>query len=262
MSSLPNIVMPSPDTADNHRDGIGDSFPEKLPSPCNSKEHFFDVSEGSSNASCPSFKAISKAWKNREKTPSSVRLESIIAEMEDLKLDEMVTSHEAEAVTNNPAKRLSLCVMMEGRSLQLTDSSEESIPKREMKIPQRYFDPEEIRQAFAIFKLCDENNDSFIELPELKLALERLSVPQTHLAAKEIMAEVVGANETKMNFCQFLLTYAATMENRKREVNTLKRADPELSTSTDSVDVSEVGVKGAKLFFEAKIAEKLPPPTI
>ncbi|KAH8388338.1 hypothetical protein KR093_004503, partial [Drosophila rubida] len=159
-------------------------------------------------------------------------------------------------------KSVSLCVMMEGRSLQLTESSEESIPKRDKQIPQRFFDPDEIRQAFAIFKLCDENNDSFIELPELKLALERLSVPQTHLAAKEIMAEIVGENETKMNFCQFLLTYAATLENRKRDVSPQKHAYPEPGASMDSVDVSEVGVKGAKLFFEAKIAEKLPPPNL
>ncbi|KAH8311995.1 hypothetical protein KR044_008959, partial [Drosophila immigrans] len=160
------------------------------------------------------------------------------------------------------SQSVSLSVMMEGRSLQLTESSEECIPKKDTKMPQRFFDPDEIRQAFAIFKLCDQNNDSFIELPELKLALERLSVPQTHLAAKEIMAEIVGENETKLNFCQFLLTYAATLENRKREVNPMKRTFPEQEQSMDSVDVSEVGVKGAKLFFEAKIAEKLPPPNI
>ncbi|EDW68397.1 uncharacterized protein [Drosophila virilis] len=253
-STIALNILPSTETH-----GIGDSFMEKPLSPCNSLENLSDISAVSSFASCESFKTICKAWKNRMKSASTMSLNRGIdefeAKLEDLtsKLDmnKNVTTGESEEL----AKRLSLCVVLERRSLQFTDSSEEDTPHAASKFTQRFFEPEEIRQAFAVFKLCDVNGDNFLELAELKLALEKLSVPQTHLAAKKLMAEIVGKRATRMNFCQFLLTYAAILQNNRPKAGNLMNSQLVLKARKESVNVSRVGVSGAKLFFEAKIAQ-------
>jgi len=237
--------------------GIGDSNVEKLPSPCNSQESFYEISEGSSHNSCASFKALCRAWKNRAEHDSSLSLQNRNDGLH-LKVDDLTKRLQATDNADESkelAKSLSMYVMMESRPLQLTESSEENIPNAAGKYSQRFFSPEEIREAYTIFKHCDENNDSFLELSELKLALEKLSVPQTHLAVKELIAEIVGENVTKLNFCQFLLTYAATLQNRGGKVNPKNGSHAELMALEDSINVSKVGVSGAKLFFEAKIAQ-------
>ncbi|TDG49535.1 hypothetical protein AWZ03_004026 [Drosophila navojoa] len=156
------------------------------------------------------------------------------------------------------ATRLSLCVVLESRALRFTDSSEEDLPHAVTKPSQRFFEPEEIREAFAAFKQYDGNGDNYIELCELKLALEKLSVPQTHLAAKQLMAQIVGQHARQMNFCQFLLTYAAILESNKSRVGQPMNSQLDLKRPREYVNVSEVGVRGAKRFFESKIAEQIP----
>ncbi|XP_064549803.1 uncharacterized protein LOC135436211 [Drosophila montana] len=255
LSTVALNILPSTETH-----GIGDSFMEKPLSPCNSLENLSEISAVSSFASCESFKTICKAWKSRMKSASTMSLNRGIddfeAKLEDLtsKLDmnKTVTPGESEEL----ARRLSLCVVLERRSLQFTDSSEEDTPHAASKITQRFFEPEEIREAFAAFKLCDVNGDNFLELSELKLALEKLSVPQTHLAAKKLMSEIVGKQATRMNFCQFLLTYAAILQNKKPKGGKLMNSGLEQKARKESVNVSRVGVSGAKLFFEAQIAQQ------
>ncbi|KAL7731318.1 hypothetical protein ACLKA6_014487 [Drosophila palustris] len=225
-------------TTDTH--GIGDSVMEKLPSPCNSRESFYEISEGSSHNSCASFKAICRAWKSRAEHDSSLSLQhrkdDLEVKLEDLTKRLVTTDNDDES--KELAKSLSMYVMMESRPLQLTESSDENIPSGAGQYPQRFFTPEEIREAFTIFKMCDENDDSYIELPELKLALEKLSVPQTHLAVKELIAEVAGEN------------------NHRGNANPKNNSHTELMETDDPINVSEVGVSGAKLFFEAKIAQQ------
>ncbi|KAM8703779.1 hypothetical protein ACLKA7_008415 [Drosophila subpalustris] len=243
-------------TTDTH--GIGDSVMEKLPSPCNSRESFYEISEGSSHNSCASFKAICRAWKSRAEHDSSLSLQNrkddLEVKLEDLTKRLSTTNNDDES--KELAKSLSMYVMMESRPLQLTESSDENIPSGAGQYPQRFFTPEEIREAFTIFKMCDENDDSYIELPELKLALEKLAVPQTHLAVKELIAQVAGENVTKLNFCQFLLIYAATLQSHRENANPRNNSHTELMETDDPINVSEVGVSGAKLFFEAKIAQQ------
>ncbi|KAH8409674.1 hypothetical protein KR222_001442, partial [Zaprionus bogoriensis] len=187
--------------------------------------------------------------------------EAIEEKVEDLiaRLDTTTTTTDNTEESKELAKTVSLCIMMEGRALQITDSSEDgamfSEPKKK-PAPQRIFEPEEIREAFTIFKSCDQNNDNMIELHELKLALERLSVPQTHLVAKGVMAEIAGQNVSQLNFCQFLLVYAVILQQRDYAADLQTNSSGHLDDATESVNVSEVGVSGAKQFFEAKIAKQ------
>ncbi|KFU95307.1 EF-hand domain-containing protein D2, partial [Chaetura pelagica] len=66
----------------------------------------------------------------------------------------------------------------------------------------------------------DAGKDGFIDLMELKLMMEKLGAPQTHLGLKNMIKEVDEDLDSKLSF---------------REI-----------------DVSTEGVKGAKNFFEAK----------
>ncbi|XP_023177976.1 uncharacterized protein LOC111604231 [Drosophila hydei] len=251
----PISIMPPTETH-----GIGDSVIEKPLTPCNSVENLSDLSLDSSFASCESFKTICKAWKSRVKSVSTMSLDrgtnDFEADLGDMSsrvdINKMVGPIDAQDL----AKRLSLCVVLESRTLRLTDSSEDDAPHATSKPSQRFFEPDEIREAFAAFKLYDGNEDNYIELPELKLALEKLSVPQTHLAAKELMGQIVGNQATKMNFCQFLLTYAAILETNKSRVGQPMNSQLDLTRPKESVNVSEVGVSGAKRFFESKIAQQ------
>lgn len=183
---------------------------------------------------------------NRAEHDSSLNLQNckrgIDAKVNDLTRRLSTTENPSES--KELAKSLSMYVMMESRPLQLTESSEENIPSAPRKYTQRFFTPKEIREAFKIFKLCDENNDNYIEISEVKLALEKLSVPQTHLAAKELIAEAVGENVSKLNFCQFLLTYAATLQNHETNDITTNSSQTDDIILEDPINVSEVGVSG------------------
>lgn len=248
-------------TTDTH--GIGDSVEEKLPTPPASRDNFIDLSQEPSYPSCPSFKAICRAWKNRANHNSGSNLEKRNDDL-DLKMESLFkkleTTENADECKKVP-RSVSMSVMMESRPLELTESSEESSPNISIKHTQRFLTPQEIREAFDIFKLCDENNDSYIELSELKLALEKLSVPQTHLAAKEIMAKIVGENITKLNYCQFLLAYAAMLENRTINENPNNTSQIEImKKEEEATNISKKRVSDAKHFFESKIAEQISKP--
>ncbi|KFO59620.1 EF-hand domain-containing protein D2, partial [Corvus brachyrhynchos] len=78
----------------------------------------------------------------------------------------------------------------------------------------------------------DAGKDGFIDLMELKLMMEKLGAPQTHLGLKNMIKEVDEDLDSKLSF---------------REVRGL-HALARLS----EIDVSTEGVKGAKNFFEAK----------
>ncbi|EDW15055.2 EF-hand domain-containing protein D1 [Drosophila mojavensis] len=253
----PINVMPPNETR-----GIGDSFMEMPLNPCNSVENLSDLCLDASFGSCESFKTICRAWRNRAKSASTMSLDRGINDFE-AELGNMTSrvdiSNKVCAVDSEDlARRLSLCVVLESRTLRFTDSSEEDLPHAVAKPSQRFFEPEEIREAFAAFKQYDTNDDNYIELRELKLALEKLSVPQTHLAAKRLMAQIVGQHARQMNFCQFLLTYAAILESNKSRVGQPMNSQLDLKRPRDCVNVSEVGVSGAKRFFESKIAQQIP----
>ncbi|XP_010157642.1 PREDICTED: EF-hand domain-containing protein D2-like, partial [Eurypyga helias] len=81
----------------------------------------------------------------------------------------------------------------------------------------------------------DAGKDGFIDLMELKLMMEKLGAPQTHLGLKNMIKEVDEDLDSKLSFRECLLIF------RKAAAGDVK------------IDVSTEGVKGAKSFFEAKV---------
>lgn len=82
--------------------------------------------------------------------------------------------------------------------------------------------------------------------------MEKLGAPQTHLGLKAMIAEVDEDKDSKISFREFLLIY----RKAKAGELSLEGGLSELVRLTE-IDVQEVGVSGAKSFFEAKIEQTL-----
>ncbi|XP_075293572.1 EF-hand domain-containing protein D2 isoform X1 [Opisthocomus hoazin] len=94
----------------------------------------------------------------------------------------------------------------------------------------------------------DAGKDGFIDLMELKLMMEKLGAPQTHLGLKNMIKEVDEDLDSKLSFREFLLIFRKAAAGELQEDSGL-HALARLS----EIDVSTEGVKGAKSFFEAKV---------
>nr|XP_021150956.1 EF-hand domain-containing protein D2 isoform X1 [Columba livia] len=94
----------------------------------------------------------------------------------------------------------------------------------------------------------DAGKDGFIDLMELKLMMEKLGAPQTHLGLKNMIKEVDEDLDSKLSFREFLLIFRKAAAGELQEDSGL-HALARLS----EIDVSTEGVKGAKNFFEAKV---------
>jgi len=108
------------------------------------------------------------------------------------------------------------------------------------------FTRKEIQDLEKKFKTYDVNLDKKLDLEELKVMMEKLQVPQTHLGLKEMIKQVDEDQDNKINFKEFMMIF------RKAKNGELK-LDSGLQQLFDSVmeiDVAEAGVKGAKSFFE------------
>lgn len=234
---------------------IGDSLETKPAGSRPSLDNFIDITCVSSHDSCAAYETICIALKKRCKNSSNISLQTNVEPAEENN-EELAT----DSCSKELAKTHSLSVVMESRTLLLTESSEDigmsTASVNDPKASQRLLSPEEIQEAFAIFKSCDNNYDGMIDMNELKLALEKLSVPQTHLILKGVIVDVVGNGVTQLNFCQFLLTYAAILQNRCSSTNLITDSTSNPQVRDECVNVSEVGVTGAKQFFEAKIARQ------
>lgn len=112
------------------------------------------------------------------------------------------------------------------------------------------FSRKEIKQYEQTFNKFDEGHDGFLDLTELKRMMERLGAPQTHIGLKGMIAEVDEDNDQKISFREFLLIYRKA---RAGELD-LDSGLNALARLTE-INVEEVGVNGAKSFFEAKIDE-------
>ena len=95
----------------------------------------------------------------------------------------------------------------------------------------------------------DIGKDGFLDLEELKRMMEKIGAPQTHLGLKAMIKEVDEDDDGKISFREFLLIY------RKAEAGELTEESglSQLAKLTE-INVDEVGVNGAKNFFEAKVS--------
>ncbi|EHH14356.1 hypothetical protein EGK_00268, partial [Macaca mulatta] len=94
----------------------------------------------------------------------------------------------------------------------------------------------------------DAGRDGFIDLMELKLMMEKLGAPQTHLGLKNMIKEVDEDFDSKLSFREFLLIFRKAAAGELQEDSGLC-----VLARLSEIDVSSEGVKGAKSFFEAKV---------
>ncbi|XP_027255753.1 EF-hand domain-containing protein D2 isoform X2 [Cricetulus griseus] len=94
----------------------------------------------------------------------------------------------------------------------------------------------------------DAGKDGFIDLMELKLMMEKLGAPQTHLGLKSMINEVDEDFDSKLSFREFLLIFRKAAAGELQEDSGLH-----VLARLSEIDVSTEGVKGAKNFFEAKV---------
>ncbi|XP_062505391.1 EF-hand domain-containing protein D2-like isoform X2 [Corticium candelabrum] len=97
-------------------------------------------------------------------------------------------------------------------------------------------------------KEYDTDRSNFIDFMELKLMMEKLGSPQTHLSLKAMIKEVDEDNDGQISFREFMLIF------RKSRSGELQCEG--LAQIAQTCNVAEEGVSGAKSFFEAKVKEQ------
>lgn len=217
-----------------------------------------DPSYCSSFISCRSYKKLRQSILQRDRHSSTVSLNSFLDL--DCLPDPSQKSEDPDRTSYGnslPCYSSSVSIVMKGRSLSLPHNTSE-IGFEGNKNCWPYFSRTDIDGALSVFKQVDEDKNGYISLCELKRFLEILEIPQTHLKAKKMMANVVGGSEDRLNFGEVLLIYGSLRHRLvplKWRLNQRQRSQ---LVNSDEVDVSQVGVSGAKLFFEAKIALQTP----
>eukprot|EP00073_Rattus_norvegicus_P049762 XP_017452096.1 PREDICTED: EF-hand domain-containing protein D1 isoform X2 [Rattus norvegicus] len=82
---------------------------------------------------------------------------------------------------------------------------------------------------------------------ELKLMMEKLGAPQTHLGLKNMIQEVDEDFDGKLSFREFLLIFHKAAAGELQEDSGLLAL-----AKFSEINVALEGVRGAKNFFEAK----------
>ncbi|XP_055842093.1 EF-hand domain-containing protein D2 homolog [Episyrphus balteatus] len=114
------------------------------------------------------------------------------------------------------------------------------------------FSRKQIKDYQATFNKYDSGHDGYLDLTELKVMMEKLGAPQTHLGLKGMISEVDEDHDGKISFREFLLIYRKAQAGELDSDSGLNQ----LARLTE-INVEEVGVGGAKNFFEAKIEQQL-----
>uniref|UniRef100_A0A3P9JC16 EF-hand domain family, member D1 n=1 Tax=Oryzias latipes TaxID=8090 RepID=A0A3P9JC16_ORYLA len=109
------------------------------------------------------------------------------------------------------------------------------------------FSRRQIKDMEAMFRRYDTGKDGFIDLMELKLMMEKLGAPQTHLGLKNMIKEVDEDFDGKLSFREFLLIFRRAASGELQEESGLMAL-----ARLSEINVSTEGVMGAKDFFEAK----------
>ncbi|XP_026108725.1 EF-hand domain-containing protein D1-like [Carassius auratus] len=136
------------------------------------------------------------------------------------------------------------------RRLDIHDSTAK--PKQ-MKVFNPYsefkeFSRKQIKDMEKMFKRFDSGKDSFIDLMELKLMMEKLGAPQTHLGLKNMIQEVDEDFDGKLSYREFLLIFRRAAAGELQEESGLMAL-----ARLSEIDVSTEGVLGVRDFFETKV---------
>ncbi|XP_019716972.1 EF-hand domain-containing protein D1 [Hippocampus comes] len=133
------------------------------------------------------------------------------------------------------------------------DINEGNAPPRASRVFNPYtefkeFSRKQIKEMEVMFKRYDTGKDGFIDLMELKLMMEKLGAPQTHLGLKNMIKEVDEDFDGKLSFREFLLIFRRAAAGELQEESGLMAL-----ARLSEINVSTEGVSGAKDFFEAKM---------
>ena len=99
----------------------------------------------------------------------------------------------------------------------------------------------------GIFRF-NSSNTGRLSLEELKIMMEKLGSPQTHLGLKAMIQEVDEDHDGHISFREFLLIFRKFNSGELDEDSGLG-----MLAKQCEINVDEVGVCGAKDFFEAKV---------
>ncbi|KAG5178068.1 EF-hand domain family [Tribonema minus] len=113
------------------------------------------------------------------------------------------------------------------------------------------FSRKEITEYTAAFRTYDVDKSGTLNIEELKRMMEKLGHPQTHTALCAMMREVDQDHDGEISQREFFSIFRRARDGSLQNCQGLQ----EMATSLSCIDVSEVGVGGAKSFFEAKANE-------
>uniref|UniRef100_A0A3Q1FQL2 EF-hand domain family, member D2 n=1 Tax=Acanthochromis polyacanthus TaxID=80966 RepID=A0A3Q1FQL2_9TELE len=150
----------------------------------------------------------------------------------------------ANADSELGAKLLRRGELNEGQGEHVQPSMKVFNPYTEFK----EFSRKQIKDMEKMFKTYDAGKDNYIDLMELKLMMEKLGAPQTHIGLKNMIKEVDEDLDNKLSFREFLLIFRKSAAGELAEDSGLS-----VLARLSEIDVSTEGVKGAKTFFEAKV---------
>ncbi|XP_037695704.1 EF-hand domain-containing protein D1-like [Choloepus didactylus] len=133
------------------------------------------------------------------------------------------------------------------------DITQGAAPARRCRVFNPYsefpeFSRRPIKDLERKFKLYHAGRDGYIDLMELKLMMEKLGAPQTHLGLKGVIKGVDEDLDGKLSFREFLLIFQKAAPGDLQEDSGLMAL-----AKLSKVDVALEGFQGAKNFFEAKV---------
>jgi len=111
------------------------------------------------------------------------------------------------------------------------------------------FSRKQVKEYEVKFKTFNASGTGRLSLEELKVMMEKLGAPQTHLGLKAMIKEVDEDEDGAISFREFMLIFRKAAAGELHEDSGLG-----MLAKQWEIDVEEVGVCGAKDFFEAKIA--------
>jgi len=111
------------------------------------------------------------------------------------------------------------------------------------------FTRKQIKEYESQFKTYNVSDTGRLSLEELKIMMEKLGAPQTHLGLKAMIKEVDEDDDGMISFLEFMLIFRKAAAGELKEDSGLG-----ILAKQCEINVEEVGVGGAKDFFEAKIA--------
>jgi len=154
-----------------------------------------------------------------------------------------------------PADNELSAILNRRQNLNDAIDSGQDIEKKQVKVHKNIytefqeFSRKEIKDYEAKFKSYNVSGSGKLTLEELKMMMEKLGAPQTHLGLKAMIQEVDEDEDGMISFREFMMIFRKAAAGELKEDSGLG-----VLAKQFEIDVDEVGVEGAKTFFEAKIA--------